>query len=141
MSDGKDDPGASFTDHEDDGSADRRQIRYDVDLTVTVNSDSNFLAGAATNLSAGGVFISTTIVHPIGTKFNVSIHMDDGKPGMVHAMGEVRWHRIKNEGGESQGLGIKFLQIASEDEDRIREFLARRKPMLMGDADEGDPEG
>ena len=126
---------ATFTDAEplDSGGSigDRRQVRYDVDLSVTVNSESNFLAGSATNISVGGIFISTSIVHPIGTKFNVSVHLDDGNPKVVKGLGEVRWIQPKSEGeGPPQGLGIKFIEVEDDGEDRIRAFLARRQPMF-----------
>jgi uncharacterized protein (TIGR02266 family) len=122
---------ATFTDAEDDSGSDRRQHRYDVDLSVTVNSEHNFLAGAATNLSAGGVFISTSIVHPVGTEFNISIHLDDGNPGVVKGKGVVRWHQQAptDDTGPPQGLGIQFIEIEGDGEERIRTFLASRKPM------------
>ncbi|HZO12559.1 MAG TPA: TIGR02266 family protein [Polyangiaceae bacterium] len=114
--------------------ADRRQVRYDVDVTVTVDSDSYFIAGFATNLSAGGIFIATPIVHPVGSRFELSIHLDDGDPRPLRALGEVRWHRALEEGSSTpQGIGIQFLRIDSESTERIKRFLEQRKPLMMSD--------
>jgi uncharacterized protein (TIGR02266 family) len=123
---------ATFSESAED-SAERRQARYGVDVNVTINSEHHFLAGSAMNLSSGGIFIATHIVHPIGTKFNLSIHLDDGDPGVVRGVGEVRWQRAREhgEGPEVQGLGIKFIEIAGNGEERIKRFLAQREPERM----------
>jgi uncharacterized protein (TIGR02266 family) len=115
-------------------------MRYDVDVSVTVDSANYFIAGFATNLSAGGIFIATPIVHPVGTRFDLSIHLDDGDPRPLRASGEVRWHRPLDEGsGTPQGIGIRFVSIEGDGGERIERFLARRKPLMMTDA--GDSRG
>lgn len=113
-------------------SKDREQARYGVDCSVTIDSEHNFYAGLAQNLSEGGIFIATPIVHPIGTQFNLSIHLDDGLPGVVRGIGEVRWIRAAEEGSDlPAGLGIQFLELESGGDERIAAFLERRRPMLM----------
>ncbi len=108
--------------------ADRELDRVDVDVTVTANSDSYFLAGAATDLSAGGVFIATAILHPVGTEFNVSMHVDDGKKGFVRAVGVVRWHRAAEEGSDApQGVGLQFVEVEGDGAERIESYLASRR--------------
>ena len=109
---------------------DRTEERHGVDLTVTVNSDHNFYAGFARNLSAGGIFVATHIVHPVGTKFDLSIHLDDGEPGVVRGVGEVRWIRAVDGDSDLQaGLGIRFTEIFDDGVERIERFLGRRGPM------------
>lgn len=111
---------------------DREELRFQVDLAVTVNSESNFYAGFASNLSAGGIFVATHIVHPVGTKFNLSIHLDDGL-GVVRGVGEVRWVRAQEEtAGLQAGLGIRFIDVEGDGTERIESFLARRGPMKVG---------
>ena len=113
-------------------SKDREQARYGVDCTVTIDSEHNFYAGLAQNLSEGGIFIATHIVHPIGTKFNLSIHLDDGLPGVVRGVGEVRWLRPAREGSDlPAGLGIQFIELSHGGNERIASFLRRRRPMMM----------
>ncbi len=120
---------ATFT--EERGSIeDRGQVRYHVDISVTVDSDSNFYAGMAMNLSAGGIFIATHIVHPAGTKFNLSLHLDE--VGIVRGVGEVRWIRAQDEeAGQPAGLGIRFIQLEGDGADRIRRFLELRRPLIV----------
>ena len=103
-----DEPTFSGGSHEGGGSiSDRGQERYGVDLAVTVNSDHNFYAGFAKNLSEGGIFVATHIVHPVGTQFNLSIHLDDGDTRVVKGVGVVRWIRALD-GDLPAGLGIQF---------------------------------
>jgi uncharacterized protein (TIGR02266 family) len=105
--------------------ADRQQDRFNVDVSVTANSDHYFLAGAATDLSAGGVFIATAILHPVGTEFNVSMHIADGEKGMVHALGIVRWHRPAEEGSDApQGVGLQFVEVEGDGAARIERYIA-----------------
>ena len=111
---------------------DRNQVRYGVDLTVTVNSDHNFYAGFARNLSGGGIFVATHIVHPVGSQFNLSIHLDDGDPRVVRGVGEVRWIRVLD-GDLPAGLGIQFTSLDDDGHERITKFLALREPLVMED--------
>lgn len=109
---------------------DRTEERHGVDLTVTVNSDHNFYAGFARNLSAGGIFVATHIVHPVGTQFDLSIHLDDGDAGVVRGVGEVRWIRALDQESElPAGLGIRFTEIFDDGAERIQRFLSQRGPM------------
>jgi uncharacterized protein (TIGR02266 family) len=118
---------------------DRTEERHGVDLTVTVNSDHNFYACFARNLSAGGIFVATPIVHPVGTQFTLSIHIDDGAPGVVRGVGEVRWIRaVEKDSDLPAGLGIRFTEIYGDGAERIERFLARRGPM---EEPEGGNEG
>ena len=111
---------------------DREELRFQVDIAVTVNSDSNFYAGYASNISAGGVFVATHIVHPVGTKFDLSIHLGAGL-GVVRGVGEVRWLRAVDETeGLPAGLGIRFIDIADDGAERIQRFLAMRGPLRVG---------
>jgi uncharacterized protein (TIGR02266 family) len=113
------------------GSAaeERYQPRYGVDLSVTVNSEHNFFAGAATNLSAGGIFIATPIVHPIGTQFHLTLHLPD-KPRPVSGVGEVRWLRAASEEQNlPPGIGIMFMELEDDGFERIAEFIEQREPL------------
>ena len=128
------DEDATFT--EEEAALDREKARYGVDLAVTVNSEHNFYAGFAKNLSEGGIFVATHIVHPVGTQFDLSIHLDDGDKRVVRGVGEVRWVRILD-GDLPAGLGIQFTAIEEDGQERIERFLARRAPMVVED---GSPE-
>ncbi len=111
---------------------DREQARFSVDCAVTINSEHNFYAGFAQNISAGGIFIATHIVHPVGTKFDLSLHLG-AVIGLVRGVGEVRWIRaVDRDGDEPAGLGIRFTQLQDDGADRVRRFLEQRAPMVVG---------
>ena len=124
----------SFSDVKPAGSVeDRTEERHGVDCAVTINSETNFYAGYVRNLSAGGIFIATHIVHPVGTKFDLSIHLDDGDSRVVRGVGEVRWIRALDQDSEMPaGLGIRFIDVEDDGVERITHFLERREPMLVG---------
>lgn len=137
MSELKEHGGVHFQDPS--GSAkDRQEERVGVDINVTVNSDSNFYAGHAQNLSEGGIFIATHIVHAIGTLFDLSLHIDDGRGSVVRGTGEVRWIRAADETtGLPAGLGIRFLELKDDGAERITAFLQQRRPIEY-ESDPGD---
>jgi len=114
-------------------SAHRREhSRFSVDLDVTVGSDHNFYAGFAEDLSAGGVFIATHKLKPVGSKIELSVNLPDG--AQVRALGEVRWIRVFNETSDTPpGMGVKFLDVSSEAVSTINTFLARRDPLFFDD--------
>ncbi len=133
-----DDAAVSGTDEEEavfsersPSSEDRGRARYEVDVAVTVDSEHNFYGGYATNLSAGGFFVATHIVHPVGTRFNFTIHLGDD-PALIKGVGEVRWLRPQAAGSSSPaGLGIQFSKIEGDGARRIEAFLQKRKPLTM----------
>ncbi len=115
------------------GGGHRREYsRFSVDLDVTVGSDHNFYAGFAENLSAGGVFIATHKLKPVGSKIELSVNL----PGdvTVRALGEVRWIRVFNEQSDTPpGMGVKFLEIDDSCVAAISGFLSRRDPLFFDD--------
>jgi uncharacterized protein (TIGR02266 family) len=121
------DPSAS----EDSGHR-REHSRFAVDLDVTVGSDHNFYAGFAENLSAGGVFIATHNLKPVGSKIELSVNLPDGV--QVRAAGEVRWIRIFNEQSDMPpGMGVKFVDVDETSVTAINAFLSRRDPLFFDD--------
>jgi uncharacterized protein (TIGR02266 family) len=110
----------------------REHSRFHVDLDVTVGSDHNFYAGFAENLSAGGVFIATHKLKPVGSKIELSINLPDS--AQIHAEGEVRWIRVFNEQSDTPpGMGVKFNNMTEAATALIQNFLARREPLFFDD--------
>ena len=115
-----------------EASARREHSRFAVDLDVTVGSDHNFYAGFAENLSAGGVFIATHKLKPVGSKIELTINLPDG--AQLKTEGEVRWVRVFNEHSDTPpGMGVKFSELPSESLALIQSFLARRDPLFFDD--------
>jgi uncharacterized protein (TIGR02266 family) len=110
----------------------REHSRFHVDLDVTVGSDHNFYAGFAENLSAGGVFIATHKLKPVGSKIELAINLPDGV--QIRAAGEVRWIRVFNEQSDTPpGMGVRFNDLADASVALIQQFLARRDPLFFDD--------
>jgi uncharacterized protein (TIGR02266 family) len=110
----------------------REHSRFHVDLDVTVGSDHNFYAGFAENLSAGGVFIATHKLKPVGSPIELTINLPDGV--QLRATGEVRWIRVFNEQSDTPpGMGVRFNDLADASVALIQSFLARRDPLFFDD--------
>lgn len=106
----------------------RRQFnRKDIQLDVSLYSDSNFYAGFTENLSAGGVFVATHNLLAVGEKLDVTITLPNDEAIVGH--GVVRWLREYNEASDCPpGMGIQFESISNEE--LMREFLAARAPLF-----------
>lgn len=113
--------------------SDRQTPRYVVDLAISADSEHNFIAATATNLSATGLFIATPIVHPIGTELRVTMAI--GATGeVVRGTGIVRWCRAtENQADEPMGIGIELMSLDDGGQERIEEFLQKRTPMARSD--------
>lgn len=110
----------------------REHSRFAVDLDVTVGSDHNFYAGFAENLSAGGVFIATHKLKPVGSKIELTVNLPDGV--QIRATGDVRWIRVFNEQSDTPpGMGVRFDGLADASVALIQNFLARRDPLFFDD--------
>ncbi len=114
---------------------DNRRIfpRYSVELHVTCESDHNFYGGFAENLSAGGVFIATHTLSPVGEKMDFSITLP-GAVEPIRGIGEVRWVRVYSERSDSPpGLGLRFVRLAAGAAMMIERFLTDREPLFYDD--------
>jgi uncharacterized protein (TIGR02266 family) len=107
--------------------------RFGVDVDVSLGSDHNFYSGLAENLSAGGVFVATHCVKPVGNEIEFSVYLSE-VDRVVKGKGEVRWIREYNEHSDvPPGMGIRFIELAEGSAEAIEEFLARREPLLYDD--------
>jgi uncharacterized protein (TIGR02266 family) len=114
------------------GAADtRRQYpRHDVELEVTMESETNFYMGLTENLSEGGLLIATHVLKPLGTQVEVSFKLPDmAEP--IKVTGTMRWLREYSPTSDtSPGMGVRFEHIGAEHTEQIRRFLAARDPLF-----------
>jgi len=114
------------------GAADvRRQYpRHNVELEVTMESETNFYMGLTENLSEGGLFIATHVLKPLGTQIEVSFKLPEmSEP--IKVTGTVRWLReFSPTSDTSPGMGVRFEHIDAEHTEQIRRFLAARDPLF-----------
>lgn len=108
----------------------RAHVRYAVELDISINSEHNFYAGLVENFSAGGVFIATHLVKPVGEHLDLSIHLPDSEQP-IRLVGEVRWVREYHEGTNvPPGMGVRFVDLDPTAEEQISRFLATREPLF-----------
>ena len=113
------------------GAAEARQHqRHNVELEVTMESETNFYMGLTENLSEGGLFIATHVLKPLGTQIEVSFKLPDA-PESIKVTGTVRWLREYSPTSDtSPGMGVRFEQIDQHQVEHIRNFLAARDPLF-----------
>ena len=70
------------------------------------------------DLSAGGVFISTTIPVPIGTSLEMLFALPEG---------ETRIHGVVRYANKESGIGVEFTRMGAGDRARLQELLRRLK--------------
>lgn len=116
----------------DDSSSQRRERRFSVDLDVSLGSDHNFYSGFAENLSAGGVFVATHLLRPVGETLEICLHLPDGSE--IKAVGEVRWTRVFNADSDTPpGMGVRFRELDAQSNAAIERFLEDREPLFFDD--------
>jgi uncharacterized protein (TIGR02266 family) len=124
-------PSGQMPSHEPRG-ADARRVhsRRDVELEVTLESESNFYLGFTENLSEGGLFIATHNLRPIGSTVEVTLKLPNVSEA-IKAVGTVRWTREFSETSDtSPGMGVRFEQIEPQQAAQIRDFLNQRAPLF-----------
>jgi uncharacterized protein (TIGR02266 family) len=119
---------------EDPDAQNRRQhSRFAVELDVSISSDHNFYAGFTENLSAGGIFVATHVLKPVGSVIELCVFLPDSQR-TVRGKGEVRWVRSYNEHNNvPPGMGISFIELEAGCEHAIAEFLSNREPLFYDD--------
>ena len=89
----------------------REHERFVVELQVSVHSEHNLYAGLAENISAGGLFIATHQLQPVGSRIELSLRMPDSEDEF-QIVGEVRWVRVYNEHSDTPpGFGVRFTEL------------------------------
>ena len=109
------------------GATFRRWARIPVSLTCEVNREGNIREGNILSLGAGGLFLSDGLSFVPGDSCELSFSLlgDDIEITVREAI--VVWQGALNQDG-TEGAGLKFLSIASEQQDRIEQYVAKIMP-------------
>jgi len=109
----------------------RNDAREALEVEVTFESEHNFYAGLVENISAGGLFVATSQIRPIGTRFAVEFSLPGlGRP--CRALCEVRWVRDHDSARQlPSGLGLAFVELFPSDARAIEAFLAHREALFF----------
>lgn len=109
----------------DVGSGEHRaSLRVNIEVDVSLTSESHFFAGLTGNVSGGGLFVATWRTLPVGTPIDIALSLPDGP---LNAHGQVRWVRHATEGA-APGVGVSFDDLDGRDRARIEVFCAARAP-------------
>jgi uncharacterized protein (TIGR02266 family) len=108
----------------------RQHLRLSIDASVDLaDSQHNFYAGTARNISLGGLFVATPTPQPVGTRLTVRLTLPGGR---LTAAGEVVWTAEAAPGSTGHsGMGLKFIGLGPADRRLIEDVLARREPILF----------
>ena len=113
------------------GDPHRLNPRFQVELEITLRSESQFWVGTTTNVSEGGIFVATKELKPIGAEVEVSINLPHPLPP-IWAVGVVRWIRDTSGGEEAPlGMGLQFKLLSDEALRTVHGFLWKRPPLRI----------
>ena len=103
-------------------TSERRQgSRVPVQIWVEEATDRELYFQRSANLSTGGIYLENTIPHPVGTRVTLRFAL----PGDNQRF-EVRAEVVGAIAGEEEiGMGLKFLDLADAESDRIRQYITR----------------
>jgi uncharacterized protein (TIGR02266 family) len=110
----------------------RKHVRISVSVDLDFKSGHNFFAGRSRDLSIGGLFIETDVALPPGAEIVVAMRLLD-KGFAIRS--EVAWVR-RNEHGDTEGIGVRFLDLHAATRKTIETFMALRHPMPLETAAE-----
>lgn len=113
------------------GVEQRAFVRTELNVEVTLTSDSHFFVGLTNDISAGGIFVSTYRPLELGSKVEMEFALPEGT---IRVKGTVRWRRDGSE-SSSPGVGISFEELTPETQKLIQRFCAKRPPLYY-DLDE-----
>ena len=111
----------------------RQHNRVTISAVVDLSSDDNFYAGAARDISVGGLYVESTAGLPIGTEVTALLKL----PTKVLSLrAEVMWSVGK--GSKTFGMGLRFLNLPAPAKREIEAFMLLRQPISFAveDADE-----
>ncbi len=112
----------------------RASPRVNLQVEVTLQSESNFFTGFSGDISETGVFVATYQKHlPPGTPVDLTLALP-GEPPMP-LVGSVRWVREAGEptSGVLPGMGIAFSGLEEKETVAIQRFILGREPLFWAE--------
>lgn len=97
------------------------------EVEIGLSSESNFYAGLTSDVSSGGVFVSTHQPAASGSKVTLFFVLPSGHS--VEVSGVVRWTRTASE-DSAPGMGVAFTNLKPSDLAAIVEYCGYRAPLF-----------
>lgn len=107
-----------------------RLFRVDAELPVRLEDGQ---PARTANVGFGGVFLAldpngaggATARYLVGSRVQVALALDDQRS--IKVDGEVRWRRQSTRPGETEGVGVRFVDMAEDQRRAVEGFVRRRK--------------
>lgn len=114
-----------------------RAPRVGMVLEVRYRNAGQFLVSYCTNLSRGGLFVSTREPEPIGTELVLSLRVP-GRSSPVSLRARVRWTRVEDNADGPAGMGLSFADVDGVLGEHIDHLVTNAEPLhvdLVGRSD------
>lgn len=112
----------------------RQHQRVNIEVEVSMHSDSNFYAGITNNVSEGGLFVATYTPPPKGAIIELQLTLPNSKE-VYPVKGVVVWIRDIDAAdvgdGTPPGVGIRWTEIPPNALQAITKFVTSRDTMLV----------
>lgn len=106
-------------------------------LEVRYRNAGQFLVSYCTNLSRGGLFVSTRAPEPVGTELVLSLRVP-GRALPVTLRARVRWNRAEDTAEGPAGMGLSFADVDGVLGEHIDRLVTSAEPLhidLVGRSD------
>lgn len=105
-------------------------------MKVRYREVDTFISKYATNISRGGLFLSTAKPVAVGTELRFEIQLATGAP-VVSGRGVVRWVRPFDPARPRapHGMGVAFTELSDESRALLDDIVAERRRQGLGDND------
>lgn len=106
-------------------------------IKLRYTSVDSFVQKFATNLSPGGMFISSRAPKPIGTTVKFELRLAD-ESAVINGSGVVRWTQEYDPEHPRRlfGMGIEFTQLSDESRAVIERIVEHKRALGLPDDDE-----
>ena len=89
-------------------------------------TEPEFLGRYGGNVSKGGIYLRTRVLHPPGTSIALELKIETGKV-LIHATCEVKWVTGNKPGVGAPGMGLGFVEVDAPTQ-RLLDTMAAAMP-------------
>ena len=119
-----------------DGDDKRAARRVPVVLRIKLHYKKvdTFISKFATNISSGGMFITSRKPKPVGTEIRFELRLADESP-LIGGTGVVRWIRDFDPDNPKRphGMGIEFRDLGADSREMIDKLIEHKRSMGVED--------
>jgi len=110
----------------------RNSVRLPTRLNVSFGSAGEMSSSLLTNVSRGGIFVSTESLLPIGSRLQLRLRVEDPLYE-VDTQGEVVSHDVAAGAAAQPGMGIRFVNLSEDQQKAVDELYHRAAQRLIHD--------